>query len=325
MRVLVLGARGAVGRELVAQLSASGDSVVAAGRTPPDGGIAVDLSTEEGLARLGRISGTVDVVVNASGVERPEIAAFVGATPLVEISATGRYLDQLARHASRHGARVLLGAGLVPGLSTVMAAEISGRPGDSIDVMVMLGSGEVHGAAAVEWTSRLIGTDVHAPPEVVRVPNLRSWRRSAVPGERPRSYLRADFPDHVLIGRPRDRQIRSYLALSSRAATASLAVLARAPRSRGLLARAPHLGTTRWYLITTNRRTGQTLHARGESQSRATATFAAVAARRVVSEPPPAPVSMDQVIGWAEIVELARAGGAFTASAPVGRPPAPPR
>jgi hypothetical protein len=298
---------------------------VAAGRTPPRGGIAVDLSTEEGLARLGRASRTVDVVVNASGIERPEIAEFVGATPLVEISATGRYLDELARHASRHGARVLLGAGLVPGLSTVMAAEISGRPGDSIDVMVMLGAGEAHGAAAVEWTSRLIGTDIYAPPEAVPVPNLRSWRRTAVPGERARSYLRADFPDHVLIGRPRDRQIRSYLALSSRAATAALALLARTPRLRGVLARAPHLGSSRWHLVTSNRRTGQTLHATGESQSRATAMFAAVAARRVVSDPPPAPASMDQVIDWADIVGLGWAGGSVTDAAPAARRPAPPR
>lgn len=313
MRALVLGARGAVGREVAARLRDAGDTVVAAGRTAPDGGVALDLATGEGLAQLARVSGTVDVVVNASGMERPEIAAHVGATSLVDISAAGSYLDALAEQASLHGARVLLGAGLAPGLSTLMAAEVAGEPGDEIDVMVTLGSGEAHGAAAVEWTSRLLGTDLHAPPEDHPVPNLRSWHRASVPGRRPRSYLRADFPDHVLIGRGRDRRIRSYLALSSPAATAALAVIARVPPLHGLLARVPQVGSERWHLLVTNRRTGRTLHATGEGQSRATGALAALAARRVVEDPPPVPTSMDQIIDWTGILGtglLSRSPGA---------------
>ncbi|WP_226355127.1 hypothetical protein [Pseudonocardia sp. ICBG601] len=304
MKALVLGARGAVGRAVVAELGRTGETAVPAGRTRPDGGVAIDLSSGDGLSALHRVAADVDVVVNASGVERPELAARVGATPLVEISATGRYLERLGRRATGDGAGVLLGAGLVPGLSTIMASATADRPGDAIDVMVMLGSGEAHGAAAVEWTSRLLGTTIHAAPEAGPVRNLRSWRRAPVTGGRVRRHLRADFPDHVLIGRARQQEIRTYLALSSPVATAALAAVAHVPRLRGILARAPHLGSSRWHLSTTNRRTGRTLRATGEGQSHATGVLAALAARRMAADPPTMPVTMDRVISWPEALDL---------------------
>lgn len=296
----MLGARGAVGRVIVAELRKAGDGVVPAGRTAPEGGVAIDLSTDAGFSALPHVAAEVEVVVNASGIERPELATLVGAAPAVEISATGRYLDQLAQRASIDGASVLLGAGLVPGLSTIMASALDGRPGDAIDVMVMLGSGEAHGTAAVEWTSRLLGSTIHAAPEAEPIPNLRSWRRTSVPGGRPRRHLRADFPDHVLIGRARKQEIRTYLALSSPVATAALALVAHVPQLRGVLARAPHVGSPRWHLNTTNRRTGQRLHATGASQSHATGVLTAFAARRMAADPPGAPVTMDRVISWSE-------------------------
>lgn len=300
MRTLVLGARGAVGRATVAELRRRGHSVLPAARTAPPGGEAVNLSIAAGWPVLRELAMTVDVIVNASSVEDVRIATHVGTTPVVDVSATGPYLHAVAENAP-NGLGILLGAGLVPGLSTTMIDALATRRGDEIDVAVMLGAGEAHGSAAVEWTTRLIGTQVQSAPERVPVPNLHGRIRISDDRGR-RSYLRADFPDHTLIGRPRGLAVRTFLALSSPLATGALAVVARMPRLRGALARAPHMGSHQWRLHVTNRRTQQSLSAAGIGQSDATGRLTALAAERMATETPRAAISMDRLITWSEAI-----------------------
>ena len=290
MRALLLGARGAVGTVVRRELTRAGHTVTAASRTA-SGDIAVDLRGD--LAALTRLAGMHDVVVNASGIERPDLGVAVGGTPLVEISATGAYLDALRSASS---GQIVLGAGLAPGLSTVLVAELDSRPGDEVDVLVMLGSGEKHGPAAVAWTADLVGTDLYQPPEREPVRNLVTSTKAEGPDRRARRYLRADFPDHVLLGSDRGLAIRSYLALSSTPATAALAAVGRAPRLHGLLRHAPRIGSADWQILVRNRRTGQHLQAHGTGQSEATGRLTALAAMRAVSMSSTGPTTMPDLI-----------------------------
>ncbi|MCZ4536757.1 hypothetical protein O4159_15085 [Gordonia terrae] len=148
-RVLLLGGRGAVGAVVGRELEGNGHTVTVTSRT--SGRARIDLRGD--LDALRDLSAEHDVVVNASGIERPELGAATGTTPLVDISASGAYLDALRAAAV---GPVVLGAGLAPGLSTILTAALDSRPGDDLDVLVMLGAGEKHGPAAVAWTVDLV-------------------------------------------------------------------------------------------------------------------------------------------------------------------------
>lgn len=301
MRMLLLGARGAVGRVVRRELEERGHIVTAASRSETEGA-RVDLGGD--LSALAGLAGGFDAVINASGIERADLAAAVGETPLVDISATGSYLEALRLTAS--GA-VLLGVGLAPGLSTVLASSVASGP-DEVDVLIMLGSGEQHGTAAVAWTAGLVGTDLHRPPEGGRVRNLRENLRAPGPDGRMRRYLRADFPDHVLLGAP----VRSYLTLGSAPMTAALGVIGRMPALRGLLSSAPHLGSDAWHVVARNRRTGERREAAGRGQSDATGRLTALAAERLVESGTTDAVTMADLVTVEECVAALPSGRALS-------------
>lgn len=243
--------------------------MTAAGRAGVDGPL-IDLATARGYEELARLTRQHDVLINASGVEDIRLAA-VGASVLVEISATPAYLRQLAANADP-AATVVLGVGLAPGLSTVLLDSLAASPDDELDLGVLLGTGERHGTAAVEWTVGLVGRSLHEPPECESVPNLLSRRRLPGPGGTVRSYLRADFPDHLLLA-DRGVSVRSYLAVGNRAATSMLGIVARFPQLTNVLRATPHVGGDNWYLVAVNRRTGQQATTVGRGQSSATAAL----------------------------------------------------
>lgn len=244
MKTLVVGASGAVGTSIAELLEANGHEVTRAGRRPRPGSVRVDLARDlEGFERLAAQS---DVVINASGVEDPAVALHLGGATLVDISATGAYLAALRHTADEAGASVLLGAGLAPGLSTALVGDLDAREGDEIDVAIMLGSGEKHGAAAVAWTRSLAGSEVTSRPETRVVTNFRERRTLRGGDGKRRAYLRADFPDHTLLGG--GYGVRSYLALSSRPVTAALALVRAVPQLSALVSAAPAIGDDTWAL-----------------------------------------------------------------------------
>lgn len=278
MRALVLGGSGAVGRVIVGELADRGWSVTSASRR--SSAAAIDLGSPAGIRELARHAGSHDVVINASGVEDPGIVRAAAPAAYVDISATGRALAAM-REAAVPGQAVLLWAGLVPGLSTMLVAALPTQHGDDVDLAVILGTGERHGPAAIEWTAALAGQPVFSPPERETVMNLREWRR--LPSQRgPRGYFRADFPDHWLADAGRGIRVRSYLAAGGALTTAALGLVGRFPRLAPLLARAPHLGTERWSLVVQNRRTGARVSAAGVRQSRAAGVLAALGAEALV-------------------------------------------
>ncbi|WEK61500.1 MAG: hypothetical protein P0Y60_01690 [Candidatus Microbacterium colombiense] len=298
MKALLLGARGAVGTVIRRELENGGHEVTSASRAASDG---VRLDLRGDLSSLPALAAAHDVVINASGIERVELAVAVAPTPFVDISATGAYLEAVREAAS---GPVVLGAGLAPGLTTVLASAIESRPGDEIDVLVMLGSGEQHGPAAVAWTAGLVGTDLHRPPEGATVRNLRSSLRAEGPDGRTRRYLRADFPDHILLAPTGSPTIRSYLTLGSAAMTASLALIGRLPALRGVLGIAPHLGSDEWHVVARNRRTGERQQAAGTGQSEATGRLTALAALRIAG-------SMQGAVTMADLVSVDEAVSAL--------------
>lgn len=283
---LVLGARGAVGRATVAELRRLGAEVTTAGRSAPEpDGLALDVRTAEGRTALRAAAESFDVVINASGVEDPRLVDATAGTILVDISATAAVLARMAATFAdtEAGSRgLVLGAGIAPGLTTLLVDGLDPAPGDEIDVAIMLGGGEVHGPAAVAWTAELAGRPLHEPGEVGNGPNGEILNfRSSLHVPEPfgsRRYVRADFPDHVLLGAPRGALVRSWLATDSRVSTAALGVVGRFPALRSLVARAPHLGTSAWSITAIDRGTGRTLRARGEGQSRTTGVLTAHAA-----------------------------------------------
>ncbi|MGF0328002.1 hypothetical protein ACQR3S_16010, partial [Gordonia hongkongensis] len=103
------------------------------------------------------------------------------------------------------------------------------------------------------------------------------------PDGRTRRYLRADFPDHVLLA-DKAAAIRSYLTLSSAPMTAALALIGRLPMLRSTLTWAPPLGSDAWHVIAENRRTGERREASGSGQSEATGRLTALAAIRAATE-----------------------------------------
>lgn len=298
MRALLLGARGAVGRVIDHELSDAGNQVTRVGRTA-DSDATLDLYGD--LSPLAVAAAEHDVVVNASGVERVELAHACGGTPFVEISATGRYLAQL-RDTAAEQSRLVLGVGLVPGLSTVLASSLGHSPGDDIDVLVMLGSGERHGPAAADWTAGLVGTDLYQPPEGAPVRNLTSSLRRSGPDGRTRRYLRADFPDHLLLGDPLENgvRVRSWLTLSSALMTGALALVGHVPALRGVLRSSPHVGSDAWHLVVRNRRTGEHREAHGHGQSAATGRLTALAAIRASASCKAAVVTMADLVSLEE-------------------------
>lgn len=82
----------------------------------------------------------------------------------VDISADDSFLSQLEllhEEAAAGQATAVLSIGLAPGLTNLLAAHakhLMDRT-DAIDISIMLGLGDQHGKAAIEWTVDNLGTD----------------------------------------------------------------------------------------------------------------------------------------------------------------------
>lgn len=236
----------------------------------------------------------MDVVLDLSGLEIPGIQESVRSTPVVDVSASGAHVERLVAGVPADGS-VLIGAGIAPGASTVLVRALDPRPGDEIDVAVVLGAGEAHGAAAVRWTAGLAGASLHAPPENSTVVNFRSSRRLPTPTGRPRLHLRADFPDDLIVGRASGAKVRSWLAMDSRVATSALRLIGAMPILAPLLNHAPHIGGETWSVTAVHRRSGQSLAVSGSGQSAATGRLAALAAERLVASGERGAIAMDSL------------------------------
>ncbi|GFZ93875.1 saccharopine dehydrogenase [Nesterenkonia alkaliphila] len=301
MKALVIGATGAVGSTTVSILRGWGHQVTPAGRQSTHNGVVLDVGAPD-LQQLELLAEHHDVIINASGVENESLGRSVGQAVLIDISATGAYLAALAENAPT--AAMVLGVGLVPGLSTVLASELRTSAGDALDVAVMLGSGEKHGSAAKAWTIGLVGSEITDTADAGTVYNFRERRWFASSSGKRHLYLRAGFPDHDLLGAERGVKIRSWLALSDQTSTRALWLISRFPRLRGLIDKVPEFGSQDWAVTVVNRRTGETRRATGTGQSRATGHITALAAVAALKNRPGRPVTLDAILSSSELAML---------------------
>ncbi|WP_026119147.1 saccharopine dehydrogenase family protein [Nocardiopsis ganjiahuensis] len=270
MRVLVLGGYGAVGASTVEALRAAGHGCVVAGRDPLRADRVVDLA-EPGLGGYLAALRGVDAVVNASGVEEPSLVSVAtgqGAA-FVDPTATSGYVARIEQ--LEPPAPVLLSVGLAPGLTNLLAAELPGA--GPIDLGVVLGSGERHGAAATAWSLGLLGRSFPDPATGESIRNLTRGLVLDLPGVGRRRLFRADFSDQHTLTRDLGRPVRTHLGLDSAPATWALSLFGRLPGA-GALRRVPHLpGSEEWALVAAS--AGRRRWARGRGQSRGTAAVTA--------------------------------------------------
>ncbi|SNT45951.1 NAD-dependent epimerase/dehydratase family protein [Rhodococcoides kyotonense] len=278
MTVLVLGGYGAVGRHIVGRLRDQGIDAAAAGRDARRADVTLDLAEPASFAAA---LGGVDVVVNASGSEDIRLAETAAATgvPFIDISATSEYTEKLEHVRGP----VLIGVGIAPGLSGMLARDVFTTSSSSVDVAIGLGAGEKHGAAATEWTYGLMGKKF-VDPDGAAVANFTGGKVIDFPvesGYRRFPSYRADFADQHRLTDELGVPVRTYLRLDSRLMTMGLATLTHVPWL-ARLSPSSMPGGDRWAIVARDQ-DGRSSWATGREQSVATAVVAAWAAQQVAS------------------------------------------
>ncbi|MFW5435745.1 saccharopine dehydrogenase family protein [Paenibacillus apiarius] len=84
-------------------------------------------------------------------------SCFHSGTHYIDVSANRSFLEQVEhrrKEAAANGATAILSVGLAPGLTNLMALQAQRLMDEtkSIDISIMLGMGDQHGQAAIEWT-----------------------------------------------------------------------------------------------------------------------------------------------------------------------------
>ncbi|MGY0498935.1 NAD-dependent epimerase/dehydratase family protein [Nocardia sp. FBN12] len=297
MSVLVLGGYGTVGAHLVRLLRAEGVAVQAAGRDPARADQVVDLRDSAGVdvAMAG-----ATIVVNCAGAEDIRLARACAARgiPFVDISATSDYVQAL----EDVDGPVVLGVGLAPGLTTLLAVDALTHHRGQVDIMIGLGSGETHGPAATAWTYRLLGRRF-PDADGTSILNFTGRQRFSIPAAaayRPFPALRADFADQHRLTREFGVPVRTYLRLDSRLATLGLAALTWAPPLQSLSPAHMPGGSDRWVALARSA-DGSIRSASGRGQSLATAVIAAVTVRALIRNPVAVPTWIHQLLALDDI------------------------
>ena len=163
--ILITGGYGTVGRRVAADLAPDyPDRVVVAGRSAER---AARLATELGHGARGRrvdvgdpdsveaALGGVGVVVSCIAQPEPHllraaIARGLAYTDIAPHLMTRRPTEAMKAEATRTGARIVLGSGLAPGISSLLARLGADRVGavESVEVGVLLSVGDAYGPAS---------------------------------------------------------------------------------------------------------------------------------------------------------------------------------
>lgn len=215
--IVIAGGYGHVGRAVAARLAPLyPDRVVLAGRNPAKaeeaaagigyGCRGIELDTAHGTAPTG-----AHTAIMCLDQFDPSFASdcLVHGIGYVDVSADGRILEMIEAldpTALRSDAPGLIDVGLAPGLTNVLARLLTESPGEiqQLDLFVLLGAGDDHGPAAIEWTldkfdSEFIVIEQGEPHWVRAQRETTSFR---VPGRRlPALGVRFDFPEQRSLAR----------------------------------------------------------------------------------------------------------------------------
>lgn len=233
-RILVVGGYGAVGATVTSTLDSwFPGRVVPGGRDAARarrlGGVRVDVTDPEDFRRVLDSLGEVAAVVLC--VEPPDAdvarVCLEGGVHVVDVGATARLLDavaELSGVAAEAGATAVLSVGVAPGLTNLLARRAHEAVGgaERVDLTLLFGTGERHGADALRWTLAGLAEPVRARP-----------LRTELPGYGTRTAYPFPFSDqHTLprtLGVP---EVTTRLCLDSRALTAALFALRRGGLAR---------------------------------------------------------------------------------------------
>ena len=154
----------------------------------------------------------------------------------VDVTATANVIDQLQTldaDARRAGAAVVYSVGVAPGLTNLLAHHAKSRCGPlkRLNIFVLLGLGEQHGGAAIEWTLKQAGKtfSIREDGRVRQVSAFSEGLSTEFPepfGRR--TAYRFDFSDqHTLPSTLELENVSTWLCFDSRAATMILGCLSR--------------------------------------------------------------------------------------------------
>jgi saccharopine dehydrogenase (NAD+, L-lysine forming) len=109
-------------------------------------------------ATLAKSLDDVELVINCVDAREPHLARETAARGMAYLDITAhvpfwRQVLALGEEARHYGARLLIGAGLIPGIANVMAragAELTGQA-ESIHTALLLTTGDDFGPAALEY------------------------------------------------------------------------------------------------------------------------------------------------------------------------------
>lgn len=243
-KVVVAGGYGHVGRQLCLLLAehlpgrvyAAGRHLEKAQRFSQESGgrvlpMELDISVPFEAARL---AGTKLLIMCLDQEEPGFVEGCLRAgINYMDISATYSFLtkvEQLQAAARQGRATALLSVGLVPGLSNVMAREVAQRleHTERMDITLMLGLGDAHGQAAIEWTIDQLGTDFTImekghPRQVRTFSDGKATELGAHWGSR-RAY-RFNFADQHSLSRTLGVPVATRLCLDSAWVTGGIRML----------------------------------------------------------------------------------------------------
>ncbi len=266
--ILIVGGYGHVGQEVarrVARMQGMENRLVVAGRRLEHArrfadelgagtrAIRIDVDAPPPPEVLER-TGVVVMCVDSSDERLAEqcLRAGIG---WVDVTAEERRLERLEALgplARRHGSAAVLSVGVCPGTTNLLAAHARGELGPlrRVDLFLMLGAGDAHGQAAIEWTLENLGA-AFAYREEGAWAMARGFGARApvrIPGEaRDRWGYRFNFPDQRVIARTLAiPSVSTWLLFDHRALTLGAALVARtgasrllgSPRARRVAARA---------------------------------------------------------------------------------------
>ncbi|MEN7551784.1 hypothetical protein AAG747_27965 [Rapidithrix thailandica] len=138
----------------------------------------------------------------------------------LDITANTNFLSQLRKlngYAHQHRALAVVSLGLCPGLTNLLAAELITRypHADEISTGILLGLGEKHGKAAIEWTlDNLIKDFEYHHTPVQSFGKSKEFQFAGINGKR-KAY-RFNFSDqHALKENYPEKSFATYLCLDS--------------------------------------------------------------------------------------------------------------
>lgn len=313
-KIIVLGGYGAVGKILVSRLSKQyPGAVIIAGR---DGNKAKALSDRTPHTTYATIDGNKsntyipvlapenNVRVVISCVELPAystlaqevLARGIHFTELTATYDAHKRLLALDQIAKSHKSTAIVGVGLMPGLSNIMAYDISQRLDvvDRVEINLMLGLGDSHGLDAVKWTLRNFASRYESikSGHIISVKSFTdAFATQLIDEKKLRHFYRFNFSDqHTLTHSIKANEIVSRMAFDSRLVTRSLGWLRRVgllslikDKHAGVAHKMMHtlpLGSDQWALqveahgLSSKKEASHKVLARGRAEGDATAVIA---------------------------------------------------